>query len=347
MTDYTSLQSKTFNFLRFPLMVFIVFIHTINLSDVANNIFVQDIYYLITKVIAALGVPTFFIISGYYFFYTKNENEVFNKNSYFFKLKKRVKTLLIPFLLWNLFMIIFYIVVPLLIPSFGADGQIKTVKQFFVAFVSYNYHTPINYPLWYVRDLMILCILSPIIYLLIKYLKIIPLIILFIVAVWRFYIPMPRMDLTYQSFFYFPLGAYFAIHHKNIIEYCRKLSFYPLIIYIIFIVAFLITKDGTINRIGIIFGLIATYNIVSYFVEHNKLKENPFLSEMSFFLFLFHALPIIIVSNRLKSLLPQTDLGYLINYFLSVFIVVLLAIITYKIMKKYFPRFTSILMGGR
>lgn len=98
---------KVFDWLRFPLIVGVVFIHSFgkpfdyealdiyNLSGIdCYNLFRVSV----SKVLTHVCVPTFYFISGYLFF---KGLESWNSARYKEKLKRRVKTLLIPFLIWN------------------------------------------------------------------------------------------------------------------------------------------------------------------------------------------------------------------------------------------------------
>lgn len=74
-TDYDLLQSKTIDWLRFPLMFMVVFIHVChqNLLDMKPSVFAYGTYFTVSQVIARIAVPLFFIISGYYFFFGKGK----------------------------------------------------------------------------------------------------------------------------------------------------------------------------------------------------------------------------------------------------------------------------------
>lgn len=107
MERYTDLQFKVFDWLRFPLIVGVVFIHCFGKSFDYNAIDFTHLtgmncYNLfrvsISQVLAHVCVPTFFLISGYLFFIGL---EKWNWKIYLNKLIKRSKTLLVPFLIWN------------------------------------------------------------------------------------------------------------------------------------------------------------------------------------------------------------------------------------------------------
>ena len=102
------LQSKVIEFLRFPLIVGVVLIHTqvtkINgvVGDIAapypfNGVYplYEFFHCLFVNIITRVAVPLFFVFSGYLFFY---KNRSFTFGTYFMKLKKRVRSLLVPYL---------------------------------------------------------------------------------------------------------------------------------------------------------------------------------------------------------------------------------------------------------
>lgn len=105
----------------------------------------------------------FFFISGYLFFYKIDD---YNLKTYRSKLSRRIWTLLIPYLLWNTLPVVY----PLLLFLFR--GQPFTLS--FAEWLSFywdtggEYNVPANFPLWYVRDLMIVCLMTPVIWVLTK-----------------------------------------------------------------------------------------------------------------------------------------------------------------------------------
>lgn len=101
------LSSQTISALRFPLAVMVVFIHSFMLDDVAftpdwhalsGMDFAIGLQVLLSKVVSHVAVPTFYVISGYLFFL---HVERFTPDVYVGKLRKRARSILVPYLLWN------------------------------------------------------------------------------------------------------------------------------------------------------------------------------------------------------------------------------------------------------
>ena len=132
MGKYSDLQFKVFDWLRFPLIVGVVFIHCFgkpfdfDAIDFAN-LSAMDYYNLfrvaISRVLTHICVPVFYLISGYLFFIRL---EKWDNSVYLNKLKKRSKSLLIPFLIWNSFAIILS-----LIGTYRHEGLLG-IHNFFV-----------------------------------------------------------------------------------------------------------------------------------------------------------------------------------------------------------------------
>ena len=90
------LQFQVISFLRFPLIVAVVFIHSNSGNVVFNgllattniNFFVyEEVRYYISEIVARIAVPTFYFISGFLFW---EKTDCFNIGVYMKKLKKRV-----------------------------------------------------------------------------------------------------------------------------------------------------------------------------------------------------------------------------------------------------------------
>ena len=100
-----SVKSKIIEWLRFFCIVAVVLIHAhgqpLEGKDVISYQYgaYDTIRILFSEGLCRVAVPIFFLISGYLFFYNLEE---WNKNIWIDKLKKRIKTLLVPYILWNL-----------------------------------------------------------------------------------------------------------------------------------------------------------------------------------------------------------------------------------------------------
>ena len=107
-----ALLSSTISYLRFPLTVGIVFIHFhldtgLDIRGTVHGLDNPDWYFFIvttiSQVLARIGVPLFFVISGFLFFYHCR----FNCDVYKRKLRSRFKSLFMPFIIWNIIALLY------------------------------------------------------------------------------------------------------------------------------------------------------------------------------------------------------------------------------------------------
>ncbi len=166
MTPYLSDKLKVLSFVS---IIMVIYIHTYYTEgeNYATLLFIEN---LIGGSIARIAVPLFYLISGYLLFLRLDSLAVCIK-----KIKKRMRTLLVPYLLTNTLALGFYLFLDFLsrlIPIFGGAMNFHVLTWFDAGFgqVFYNtYWGPIAYQLWFVRDMLIFIWLLPIIQYVLRY----------------------------------------------------------------------------------------------------------------------------------------------------------------------------------
>jgi len=376
--------SKTISYLRFPLTLAVVYIH-FNISR--KGISVHGINYgtsnpdwyfylinLVSYVLASIAVPLFYFISGYLFFKQKEFNTVIYKK----KLRSRIKTLLVPFLLWNLIAILFQTI--RLIPLFSSlfPGAYKTeihlslIRLFntffnntlqngiFVSPVEYtmteiiNEPYPIDIPLWYIRDLMLMVIISPFIYWIIKRCNFFYIVVLGMTWVLKsVFLPQGGyIVMLITALFFFSWGGFNSINEINFVKEMRKYRF-MLLIYIpiaIMDTLTIFTNYNTyIHGIGIILGIVSVINIAVYRLERGNANVNSLLLNSTFFIFALHKLIIDDVAKIVFLVLHLPDsTGVMLSFYVFIpIIIIFICIGLYKLLHHFLPVVCSLLTGGR
>ena len=81
--------------------------HSISYEQAPATYYVE---HLVSEGFARVGLPSFFIISGYLLFLSMRRFDSI-RSYYSYAVKKRVRSLILPFLIWSVFWIIVYIVI--------------------------------------------------------------------------------------------------------------------------------------------------------------------------------------------------------------------------------------------
>ncbi len=324
--------------------------------------------YLFSNILPSVGVPLFFFFSGFLLFY----NSEWNAATYKRKLRTRARTLLLPYLLWNTIAIAFASL--RLLPCLakfspyeslsGLNLSLSAVACTFwdrnrglfanPADVPANFSNniyPIDVPLWFVRDLMIIIVFAPVIYWLVK--KAGCLVPVALGAAWFFSVhcnfgyPHPLIAAT----FFFSWGAFYSIRKSDFTALFRKLPFLPLL-YIAVTAVDIITREQNYNayihNAGTLLGIVSAIIITAALLEKGTIRVNSFLAGAAFFVFALHG--IIIKTVGMMVFAPfRCDSPYFLIafYFLVPALTILICLGLYKLLTRYCPALASLLTGGR
>lgn len=354
------LLSKAFNLLRFPLLIGVVMIHC-DITDQLNpNLQVQwaeDVMYLFSNVIGRFSVPMFFIISGFLFF----RSGIFAKSIYIAKLRSRVNTLLIPYLLWNVVGFFYFVIkhYPPLCTMFHGIAEIDiSFMNFLKAFWEFRFEglgevksMPIDFPLWYIRDLMVVVLFSPLIYKLVKN----GIVLVAVLGFLWFVFDIELIGIEVTGVFFFSLGAYFAV---NKIDIVRAISPMRIVIPITIIAVASIIIDMTtrgivyhhlIHKFTILMGIIMVFMCAVNVVKSEKHIDLIYrLAPATFFVYALHGLYVATLRKGLCMVLqPTSNVAVVGTYVLSIILTILLGLICYHILKRFCPCMCKLLNGGR
>tara|TARA_R110002072_G_scaffold154386_3_gene304200 strand:+ start:1032 stop:2177 length:1146 start_codon:yes stop_codon:yes gene_type:complete len=163
-------QTQINDFIRFLRPVLILLVCAVHIPYIAGYTSEttalgspQTLFSVYLKDVIARGaVPLLTVISGYLAFYS------FKKYSYKSFLLKKIQTLLIPFIVFNLITFFgLYTLATLSGNNAGNINSIQTAKDFISAIFGFN-RLPINPPLYFLRDLFIISIFAPLINIIVK-----------------------------------------------------------------------------------------------------------------------------------------------------------------------------------
>lgn len=155
----------TIDFTRCIMNYMIVFIHAWAACQYVSDGGVEFVSWAsVCCHLSGIAVPGFFMISGYLLF------RGFSLAKYPAKMMSRVKRLLVPYVLWNLFFVAFYLALAGFVPRLSARVAAFGLDTFAGAFSKVLSLTvaPIDGPLWFLRLVFLLALVSPILWALMR-----------------------------------------------------------------------------------------------------------------------------------------------------------------------------------
>lgn len=151
--------------ISFVMCIFVMYIHANNLKNVGLLNVETSLDWILTRFmsncIGDIAVPFFFLLSGFRFF----RFDIHEKKSVCIvksKMIRRIRTLLIPYLIWNTLGMIYYIIVtriPFVLRIMNVPEVVEiSGRNIIRGVLLHEYY----FPFWYLHDLIVLVCLSPI-----------------------------------------------------------------------------------------------------------------------------------------------------------------------------------------
>ena len=301
-----------------------------------------------------VAVPLFYAISGYLFF-VKIPDGI---RSIFPKMRKRVRTLLTPYFLANTLTLFFYVTlnfIALNIPAIDSVLNFRvldTINKGLIETLTLTYISPpIAFQLWFVRNLMVIILFSPFIYLWLHYTvkaKTKYGLTSYII-IWIFLFLFGAGNGYTVALMWFSLGGFMALSTIEFHWTIRKPDVVFLSVYLCLSVFHALNLFSPIITPWIpLFGIPAIWFIYDR-LTRGKLIKNLIPGELcnyTFFVYLIHE-PFLNVFKKLPLLISKNEYWMTACYLLIPIIFVIVACIIGHYFKKYIPKFYTIYTGGR
>ncbi len=288
-------------------------------------------------------VPLFFAISGYLFL----RRFELGKASYLTMLRKKFFGLFVPFVLFNLIWILWLYAVG----SIEMFGSWTSVADAGVVNKLFGIGTlPVNYPTWFLRDLLLIFLLSPVFVLLFKEMPMTGLIALF--ALWIGQNDGGAYSMYGHAFSFYAGGL---LSRKNV--NLRDTAGFDAVVLPGFAAAtlFFIYKDAFALDpafAGRLFKCYSLFGVVFFWCLSRRrfLKDSRLLQRMagySFFIFLCHEPTLSILQTSIIGIWrPQSDLEQVVFYFGTGLGVIFLLFGLGMAFSKYAPRVYGFCVGS-
>jgi len=320
-----------------------------------------------SKVMTAFAVPMFFAISGFLIAKKTNSGQI---DGWFQSaLKKRVRTLIVPYLVWcTVYAFLFLPLVFLKNELLGRQllentSLTKPVLSLHNLVYLYGFSfsaTPALRVLWYLRNLFYLCLLTPILFPMMRrrwsgllFLGLTGIVFLLFPTLFPFF---SGHGFNLQGILFFPIGIYLAnypLNRSDFFLFRRALPF----IWVGFAVftTWCLRDPGVPFKISagilnlcILLGVGSVWSLYDMIPAFERLS-GLHISNDSFFLYAFHLLVMdMVTGSQIQSFLRSgchvPELGI---YLLRFLIPLTLSLLTAETLKRFLPGLYRIMTGGR
>lgn len=201
--------------------------------------------------------------------------------------------------------------------------------------------------LWFVRDLMVMVSLAPLIYVLIKRLG-----VCFVLVLGLLWYVGVRWYSELGTLFFYCWGAWFGICNKRLVS---TIDSYRLFLVIAFISLSITDSyfqyhpiNDWLHRTSLLVGPLFVLTSISWTVGNKYIRDISFLSASSFFVFVTHDPMLRFIRKfSLKFLDHHSEIQMILDYFASIAIDLVILYGVYWLLSKHAPKFLSFISGGR
>lgn len=282
------IERKALDQIRFILIVMVVFIHAPGWGA-----------FWYGQSLAALPVPGFFLVSGYLFF--RGFEEVWDWRVYAHKMRRRAIRLLIPYLLCNLLKL-------LSLPLAGSE-PVHGFMPFLRAFwdIDPTFCAPVLLATWFLRDLFLMFLLAPLLWLLVHWGRLAPFLLLALCDIQGWW-PAPHV-LSLEGLAFFSLGAAFTLCRISFLPLLARRHIWAYAAGIASLVLYVFLRGEAIRYLFLCGGLWALFVLVYRLCHRPDWGFSSQCTDAVLFVYLGHALFVLnAVYRSLDHLVPTSSL---------------------------------------
>lgn len=323
-------------------------LRTYNLSSNEYVIFLQS---FIESFFKSCAVPVFFIISGYFFYSYAADGFL----ATFKKVIKKIRTLVYPYFVWNVLAIILSVLFIVISSYDDIYNEIRNIifpiDKLIIGFIGKDFgYYPHNLPLWYIRDLVFLMLLSPFICKCLKQSDKLFLAVIITVFILFFHDKMGFR--LHVGICFFSIGMWLKMKNYATFSISKKKLVIGFLIYAIaatFHYRFYDTYPvvlQTVKNINIIlFSILIIYGVY-FLAERNQVKIYAAIAQSSLLIYMAHY-PLMQYSKHFifGVMNPDDDFGCLIALMVSYVCLIIFLISVYLLLDKYGNNAKKFLFG--
>ena len=345
--DLTARQSQLIRAMRFPLIVLVLYEHSVGAYAGIGTPY-GFLSEMISHHLCPIAVCWFFFFSGFLFFWNMEEGR-FSFKWTVDKWKRRIWTLLIPYLCWNTLTVVAIILKNYGFSLFGiplSQDEMLTVQQ---GPLFWYISGPADFPLWFMLDMIVMTLITPLCYPIYKKWPWISLAFLVLI----YFSPWKPLAISIRAIFFFSLGAWMSINRFHFLSIGKSIKVFAAIAAIILLIGATASLDKPwhewLLRAFYPFGMITFMNVCDWLIDNDGRRERlTKLSASVFFIYAAHEIYILGWTKGLFVRIFGEGLpGTWIKFLFVPIIVLAVCLVLYRLLNRLMPRTLAFLCGGR
>lgn len=293
--------------------------------------------------VGSMAVPFFFMLSAYWLFRMDISGATV-RDTLAGKLRRKLRTVVLPYLLWNAFGTVFYMAITH-VPALAAmmnNGEAIPVTpgNLLVGVFLYKYY----YTFWYLKDLIVMTALSPLLVPVLRRRWSTALVWAAVLAV--NFLPIDLKIVQSPSLVSFYLGAYLAVYHRDMFEETGRADKR----FVLLFAAFCIVRWLNVPVLADVclwLSPLALWKFLDAVLPQRLLAAEPcWFVRQSFFLYAVHAIPITVVQHLFVR--QGAGIAWVaVSYLLTPVVMLGIAYAAARLLNGVAPRFYALICGGR
>ena len=283
-------SSDVISQLRLPLIVLVTYAHSYGAIAPGYSILscgwdtYEVVKLLVSQTLVKVAVPVFYIVAGYLFF---RRLEQWSWQTYMGKMRRRVVSLLVPYVFWN----------AVVAWKYGAPDWHILWDYFPQAGIQTDWFgheqlltAPVCLPLWFLRDLMVVTLLTPIIYICVRGLGhwLMAVLLVFYLSGTCAFVP----GLSAYALCFFTLGAFLAIRREDLLSAAQRWETPACILTAVLALLMMLTyRTAAFSSLMLCFrltGAVAVICVARRLLTVSARRLPPVVCRASYFVYLTH-----------------------------------------------------------
>lgn len=314
----------------------------------SNFFFTKGVLKIISNSTISIGRSSFFFfLSGYLLFKGLEKKGVYKR-----KIFSRIKSLGIPYVVWNVLASpwITAVLLPVFVLFMPWLGTAREVSFQDVFLGSSPQYYPANAPLWFLRELFLVSLLSPILLRIIKSIGIWWVILTFFLWTISNVFLIGGIEGFSQGLCGFSLGGYCCYKERDIFNIPLRVTFVALTLLVILTIIQFVYNIPLYKIIGIgsLIGIVIILGLSDFLSKTRMAYFLAWMGEASFFIYLIHIIGRGEISKLIISLMkPQTDFTAFLTLVAIWVFVMIYTVGLWALLRRFAPRLLNIMLGGR